>query len=61
MNISISEILLVLLVALLVVKPEQLPGVAKSMANMIKSIRHVIGKIKTEMNDIIDAPDSSKK
>lgn len=54
MNISISEVLVVLLVALLVIKPEQLPEVALTMGRFAKSIRRLFTKVKEEMNDFID-------
>lgn len=55
MNFSISEILVVLLIALLVIKPEQLPEVAFSLGRFTKSIRRLFTKVKDEMNGIIDA------
>lgn len=54
MNISISEVLVVLLVALLVIKPEQLPEVALTIGRFAKSIRRLFAKVKEEMNDFID-------
>lgn len=54
MNISISEILVVLLVALLVIKPEQLPEVAVTVGRFAKSIRRLFTKVKDEMNEFID-------
>jgi sec-independent protein translocase protein TatB len=49
MHINISEILLVLLVALLVIKPEQLPDAAKRAGRWIKLVRQSIAKIKNEI------------
>ena len=60
MNVSVSELLLVLLIALIVIKPEQLPGVAQSVGKFVKSVRHMIAKIKQEMNEIIDVSDAKK-
>ena len=54
MNFSISEIMVVLLIALLVVKPEQLPDVAHSLGRFVKSIRGIFAKVKNEMNELID-------
>jgi len=53
-NFSISEIIVILLIALLVIKPEQLPEVAFTMGKFIKTMQRMFGKIKSEMNDIID-------
>lgn len=57
MGFSISEIILVLLIALLVIKPEQLPEVAATVGRLIKSIRHLFSKMKNEMNGLIDSVD----
>lgn len=57
MNFSISEIIVILLIALLVIKPEQLPDVAHSLGRFIQSVRHMISKVKNEMNGFIDAVD----
>ncbi len=54
MNFSISEILLVLLIALLVVKPEQLPDVARTLGRLMRSVRGIYSKVKEEMNGFID-------
>lgn len=59
MNFSFSEILVVLLIALLVVKPAQLPEVANSLGRFIKSIRGVFAKVKDEMNGFIDDVDKT--
>jgi Sec-independent protein translocase protein TatA len=46
--------MVVLLIALLVVKPEQLPDVAHSLGRFVKSIRGIFAKVKNEMNELID-------
>lgn len=61
MNFSLSEILVVLLIALLVIKPEDLPGVAHSLGKWIKSIRGVFTKVKDEMNGFIDTVENNEK
>jgi len=53
-NFSLSEILVVLLIALLVVKPEQLPDVALSLGRFVKTMRGMFAKVKAEMNGFID-------
>ncbi len=49
MHMSLSEILLVLLVALLVLKPEQLPDVARTLGKWARVFKQSIDKIKQEM------------
>jgi len=49
MHISFSEILVILLVALLVIKPEQLPDAAKTLGRWIKWARQAAAKIKHEI------------
>lgn len=55
MNFSISEIIVILLIALLVIKPEQLPDVAFTLGRFAKSIRKMFDKVKGEMNGLIDS------
>lgn len=57
MNISISEIVVVLLIALLVIKPEQLPDVAYSLGRFAHAIRVFFSKFKKEMNGFINPVD----
>lgn len=57
MNISISEIIVVLLIGLLVIKPQQLPEVAQTLGRLAKSIRAMFSKVKAEMNGFIDVAD----
>lgn len=59
MNFSISEILLVLLIALLVVKPEQLPEVAHTLGRFIKSVRGIFAKVQEEMTGLIEPVEKS--
>lgn len=54
MNFSLTEIIYILLIALLVVKPEQLPDVARSLGRMIKSARGIYQKVKAEVDGIIE-------
>lgn len=55
MNISLSEIFVVLLIALLVVKPEQLPEVAATLGRFVRMVRGMFTKVKDEMNGFIDS------
>jgi len=55
LNFSISEIIVILLIALLVIKPEQLPEVANTLGQFAKSIRRMFAKVKNEMNGLIDS------
>lgn len=50
MHINLSEILLILLVALLVIKPEKLPDAAKIVGRFIKWMRHTASQIKDELD-----------
>lgn len=54
MNFSISELVVVLLIALLVIKPEQLPEVAFTLGRFTQTIRRMFAKAKAEMNGLID-------
>lgn len=55
MNISISEIIVVLLIALLVIKPEQLPDLAQTLGSMAKSLRAFFTKLKKELHQALEA------
>ena len=55
MNFSISEIIVILLIALLVIKPEQLPDLAITLGRFAKSLRSMFAKVKDEMNGFIDS------
>lgn len=52
MHMSFSEILVILFVALLVIKPERLPETAFAMGRWVKWFRNTAAKIKQE----IEAP-----
>lgn len=54
MNFSISEIIVILLIALLVVKPEQLPDIAVKLGRLARSMKSMFAKVKDEMNGLID-------
>jgi Tat protein translocase TatB subunit len=52
-NINISEILVVLVVALLVIKPEQLPEVAFKMGKWMKSLRGAMTTLRRELDGTV--------
>jgi len=52
MHISLGEIIVILLVALLVIKPERLPEVATTLARWFRAIQLLIAKIKHELDPL---------
>ena len=54
MSFSISEIIVILLIALLVIKPEQLPDVAFTLGRFAQSIQRLFAKVKNEMNSFVE-------
>lgn len=50
MNIHFSEVLLILLVALLVIKPERLPEVSYQLGRCLKWAQQMLLKIKTHIS-----------
>lgn len=54
MNFSISEILLVLVVALLVIKPEQLPDAAYKVGKWTKQFKDTLGSLRKEVNGAVN-------
>ena len=46
--------MVVLLIALIVIKPEQLPEVAAALGRFLQSVRRMFTKVKDEMNGFID-------
>lgn len=60
MNFSLSEIIVILLIALLVIRPEQLPDVAFTLGRFAQSIRQLFAKIKDEMTTLIDSAEKPK-
>lgn len=49
---SLMELLLILLVALVVIKPEHLPYVAKNLGRWFKWFRHASAKLKNELGNV---------
>lgn len=54
MHISLSEILVILLVALLVIKPEHLPDAIITVSRWIKWLRITLAKIKREIAEPLE-------
>jgi len=52
-NINLSEILLVLIVALVVIKPEQLPSVAFKMGRWAKQARRGLTQLRRELDGTV--------
>ncbi len=50
MNIHLSEILLIIVIALIVIKPQHLPDVAHNIGRWLKGVRQIIEKIKHKMD-----------
>lgn len=50
---SISELIVIFLIAMLVIKPEQLPDLAFNFGRLTKMVRGMFSKFKTDMNDLL--------
>lgn len=61
MNVSISELLVILLVALLVIKPEQLPEVAFALGRFAQSMRRLFTKVKGEVGGFVDSVEKANE
>lgn len=57
---SFSEVLLVLLIALIVIKPEQIPEVALTIGRLMRFMRRIFGEVKSEMNGLVEGLDLSE-
>lgn len=47
----VSELVVILLVALLVIKPERLPAIAFNLGRWMKWLRHKINQIQYDLNN----------
>ena len=56
-DLSFTEILLVLVVAIVFLGPEDLPKVAKTLAKVARSIRYIGGEVRRAIDDVIQADD----
>jgi Sec-independent protein translocase protein TatA len=54
-NFSISEIIVILLIALLVIKPEQLPDVAFTLGKFAQTLKRMFAKVKEEVSGLVDS------
>lgn len=62
MGFSISEIIVILVVALLVIRPEQLPEVAYTLGRFAQTLRRLFGKMQHEVNGWMEAlPEPAEK
>ena len=55
-SLSGTEILVVLVVALIVLGPEKLPGVARQIGEWAAKLRSLTQNLQTEMRDVLDDP-----
>lgn len=61
MNVSISEIIVILLIALLVIQPKDMPALAYKIGYATRKIRSLFASFKKDMGDLIDIAPSDKK
>jgi Sec-independent protein translocase protein TatA len=54
-SISLSEMMVILVVALLVIKPEQLPEVAMAIGRFIKGVRQFFTKLQNDMGGFMES------
>lgn len=53
-DFSLAELLVVMLVALVVIGPEEMPTVARGILKAIRSVRHFYASIRQQMLEIVD-------
>ncbi len=51
LHVGGGELVLILLVAFLVVGPDDLPKLARKMGSMVRTVRNVISEARKEMED----------
>jgi Tat protein translocase TatB subunit len=56
LNLGVGEILVVLLVALIVLGPEKLPGAARSIGKAMTEIRRMSSGFQAELRDALQEP-----
>ncbi len=55
-GLSIAEILVILVVALIVLGPERLPGIAKTLGKTLAEFRRTVDELKFDLTSIDDEP-----
>jgi sec-independent protein translocase protein TatB len=60
-NISLSEIIVVLVIALLVIRPEQMPDVARTLGRLLQTARRLMSKVKEEMHGLIEPTEKTNE
>lgn len=59
LNLGMGEMILVAIVALLLIPPQELPRLATSLGRFLASLRHSFNKVKTDLLNGGDGPDKS--
>lgn len=54
LNIGPQELLLILIVALVIVGPQRLPQLARSLAGFLRSLRAAQDEMRRTVNDVLD-------
>lgn len=61
MNVSFSELLLILAVALLIFGPDKLPEIGKNLGRALRTFRSATSDLQRELRTSLDIDDSEKK
>ena len=56
-DISLTEILLVLVVAVVFLGPEEIPRIVKMLAKVVRSIRYISGEVRRAVDEVINIED----
>lgn len=56
-DISLTEILLVLVVAIVFLGPEEIPRIVKMLAKVTRSLRYISGEVKRAVDEVINTED----
>lgn len=56
-DISLTEILLVLVVAVIFLGPEEIPRIVKMLAKLMRSLRYISGEVKRVVDEVINTED----
>lgn len=59
MNISISELLVILVVALLVIKPEQMPEMLQHAGRLVRNLRQLFNRVQNGLNELLNTVEMS--